>query len=149
MEVTEPSGSVAGKHFVHFLSIPFNISPKLAAPTETSSVPRIPSQETVNCFLDHLPEELGECWDPLEADLGPPDPGGLPPALRGEPGGRLSATDMRAAIGDCPLLPCCCCCCCCWDGPWLLDCCDSGGDPVRGPRGEPAPPLLTPRGTVG
>lgn len=51
------------------------------------------------------PEELGECCEPREADRGALAPGGLPPALRGDPGGRLSATDMSAAIGDWPL-PC-------------------------------------------
>lgn len=47
-----------------------------------------------------LPEELGECWEPREAERGPPAPGGDPPALRGDPGGRVSATDINAAMGD-------------------------------------------------
>lgn len=46
------------------------------------------------------PDEFGECCDPREADRGAFAPGGLPPVLLGEPGGILSATDIRAAIGD-------------------------------------------------
>lgn len=48
---------------------------------------------------NHLPVELGECCEPLEADRGAALPGGLPPVDRGLPGGRLSATDIRAAMG--------------------------------------------------
>lgn len=74
--------------------------------------------------------EFGECWEPREADRGATLVGGLPPADRGLPGGRLSATDMRAAIGLCPepavgWL--------CWVVPAALA---SGGEPVRLVRGE-------------
>ncbi len=46
-----------------------------------------------------LPEELGEWSEPREADRGKAELGGLPPVLLGEPGGKLSATDISAAIG--------------------------------------------------
>lgn len=59
-----------------------------------------------------LPVELGECCEPLEADLGVGPLGGLPPADLGLPGGKLSATDIRAAIGLCPEPPVDCCDCC-------------------------------------
>lgn len=56
-----------------------------------------------NFFITkHLPVELGECWEPLDADLGAALPGGLPPVDLGLPGGKLSATDIKAAIGLCP-----------------------------------------------
>lgn len=45
------------------------------------------------------PEELGECNEPRDADRGKAELGGLPPVLLGEPGGKLSATDIKAAIG--------------------------------------------------
>jgi len=95
-----------------------------------------------------VPDELGECCDPLEADLGPV--GGLAPDL-GEPGGKLSATDMRAAMGDGPFCGCCGCpaggaCPACWAeaaaaeaaadavlGPWAGPC---GGEVVRPLNGE-------------
>lgn len=51
---------------------------------------------------NNLPVEFGECCEPLEADLGAALPGGLPPVDLGLPGGRLSATDIKAAIGLCP-----------------------------------------------
>lgn len=46
-----------------------------------------------------IPVEFGECCDPLDADLGTTLVGGLPPVDRGLPGGKLSATDIRAAMG--------------------------------------------------
>lgn len=46
--------------------------------------------------------EFGLCWDPLEADLGATFVGGLPPVDLGLPGGKLSATEISAAIGFCP-----------------------------------------------
>lgn len=49
------------------------------------------------------PEELGECKELREADRGIAEVGGLPPVLRGDPGGKLSVTLIRAAIGLCPL----------------------------------------------
>lgn len=81
------------------------------------------------------PEEFGECWLPLDALLGTPFPGGDPTAERGLPGGRLSATDMRAAMGDCPEPEFACACC--------AVPADSGGELVRVLKGEPAlVPLL-------
>lgn len=58
--------------------------------------------------------------------------GGDPPADLGLPGGRLSATDINAAIGDCPdaVLVCVCC-------P-AVGAADSGGELVRVLNGEPA-----------
>lgn len=50
-------------------------------------------------MVDVQPVELGECWDPLEVDLGTTPVGGLPPVDLGLPGGKLSATDIKAAIG--------------------------------------------------
>lgn len=47
-----------------------------------------------------VPELLGECWLPLEADLGGGGPGGLGPLL-GLPGGNVSVIDIRLAIGLC------------------------------------------------
>jgi hypothetical protein len=76
--------------------------------------------------------ELGECWDPLEADRGAPLLGGLPPADLGLPGGKLSATDIKAAIGLCPVPPEDCVCC--WVVPARVG---SGGEPVRLFKGEP------------
>lgn len=87
-----------------------------------SGVPRTPL----------LPVELGECWDPLEADRGAPLLGGLPPADLGLPGGKLSATDIKAAIGLCPVPPEDCVCC--WVVPARVG---SGGEPVRLFKGEP------------
>jgi hypothetical protein len=75
--------------------------------------------------------ELGECWDPLEADRGAPLLGGLPPADLGLPGGKLSATDIKAAIGLCPVPPEDCVC---WVVPARVG---SGGEPVRLFKGEP------------
>lgn len=79
---------------------------------------------------ENLPVEFGECWEPLEADLGATLVGGLPPVDRGLPGGRLSATDMRAAMGLCPepVVGWLCCVV-----PAALA---SGGEPVRLVRGE-------------
>lgn len=78
----------------------------------------------------YLPVELGECCEPLDADLGTALLGGLPPVDRGLPGGKLSATDIKAAIGLCP-------------EPWAGWVCWvafvvllSGGEPVRVLRGE-------------
>ena len=45
-----------------------------------------------------IPELFGECWLPLEADLGGGGPGGLGP-LRGLPDGSVSVIDIRFAIG--------------------------------------------------
>lgn len=73
-----------------------------------------------------LPVELGECWLPLLALLGATLLGGLPPVDRGLPGGKLSATDIRAAMGLCPDAP--------WTCPWGAPgplAFASGGDPVR------------------
>lgn len=50
-------------------------------------------------YVGQLPEELGECREPREAERGIAELGGLPPVLLGEPGGKLSATDIKAAIG--------------------------------------------------
>lgn len=77
-----------------------------------------------------IPVEFGECCEPLEADLGATLVGGLPPVDRGLPGGRLSATDIRAAIGlwPDPVVGCVCCVV-----PATLA---SGGDPVLLFKGE-------------
>ena len=75
-----------------------------------------------------VPVELGECCEPLEAERGPVGPGGLPPALRGDPGGRLSVTDIRAAMGDGPFAGCC------------------GTGPDTGPLGPPGGPPWGPPG---
>lgn len=76
-----------------------------------------------------VPVEFGECCEPLEADLGAAFPGGLPPVDRGLPGGRLSATDINAAIGLWPEAVVCDCCVV----PELFV---SGGEPVLLLRGE-------------
>lgn len=98
---------------------------------------------------EYIPVEFGECCDPRDADLGPPgawalgpdEPGGLPRALCGDPGGRLSATLIRAAIGL--LGPFCWLCEPCWPPPAPIVCMDGGpsvGDPVVRPAasGNPA-----------
>lgn len=94
-----------------------NVDPKrwviqIARMIILESSPSRPEDDFQQCqitvFLTHseggrwysLPEELGECWEPREAERGPPAPGGDPPALRGDPGGRVSATDINAAMGD-------------------------------------------------
>lgn len=74
---------------------------------------------------NHLPVELGECCEPLDADRGAALPGGLPPVDRGLPGGRLSATDIRAAIGL-------------WPEPGAAPDC---WPPATGPEVEPVAPL--------
>lgn len=50
-------------------------------------------------LVSYLPEELGECNEPRDAERGRAELGGLPPVLLGEPGGKLSATDINAAMG--------------------------------------------------
>lgn len=74
---------------------------------------------------------LGEC---LAADPGRLPPLTVPSAIPflGDPGGRLSATDMSAAIGVCPL-------------DWTATTVPSGGLTVRLPRGETV--LVTEVGT--
>lgn len=100
--------------------------------------------------VKYIPVEFGECCDPRDADLGPPgawalgpvEPGGLPRALCGDPGGRLSATLISAAIGL--LGPFCWLCPPGWPplAPPIV-CIDGGpsvGDPVVRPatNGDPA-----------
>lgn len=72
------------------------------------------------------PDELGECWLERLADLCGGGCGGEPPADRGEPGGNVSATDIRAAIGDgpAPATPV------------------TGGEPAVRPNGDPAEPFV-------
>lgn len=74
-----------------------------------------------------VPDELGECWLERLADLCGGGWGGEPPAERGEPGGNVSATDIRAAIGDgpAPVTPV------------------TGGEPAVRPSGEPAEPFVS------
>lgn len=67
---------------------------------------------------------LGGCGGTAEAPGGEADG-----ALRGLPGGRASATDMSAAMGDGPPGP--------GAGPAL------GGETAARPRGEPACPLVS------
>lgn len=74
-----------------------------------------------------VPEELGECWlERLAERWG--GWGGEPPAERGEPGGRVSVTDMSAAMGDGPA-----------PGPAP----DTGGEPAARPSGDPAEPFVS------
>lgn len=74
-----------------------------------------------------LPEELGECWLERLLDRCCGAWGGDPPAERGEPGGRVSATDISAAIGDGP-------------APVATD---TGGEPAVRPKGDPAEPFVS------
>lgn len=105
-----------------------------------------PAEETRfsnNCTTplgaDNLPVEFGECCDPLEADLGAAFPGGLPPVDLGLPGGRLSATDISAAMGLCP-------------EPGAAPACWAETDPEAEPAAPPAsggePVLLLANGDV-
>lgn len=115
---------------------PLAVSASLLAPVMApASVELTVVEETCREPDDLLPledpaVEFGECWEPLEADLGATLVGGLPPVDRGLPGGRLSATDMRAAMGLCPepVVGWLCCVV-----PAALA---SGGEPVRLVRGE-------------
>lgn len=69
---------------------------------------------------------MGECWLDRLAERCGGGCGGDPPADLGEPGGRVSATDIRAAIGEGPAVP----------AP------DTGGDPAALPNGDAAVPLV-------
>lgn len=122
------------------------VAPSVPAVGMTSGVvPRAPAPASVDvtvveetCLepeerrLLELPaEEFGECCEPREAERGATVLGGLPPAERGLPGGRVSVTDIRPAIGL-------------WIEPDVV-CCPtvvplagllSGGDPVLLLNGE-------------
>lgn len=123
------------------VSVPFEGRASGAAP----SVPVAPASEEVTVveetcrepderrLLDEPAEELGECWEPREAERGATALlGGLPPAERGLPEGRLSATDMRAAIG---LWPDAEEACCGWVAPEVA--LASGGELVLLFNGDP------------
>lgn len=81
----------------------------------------------LDLVMFQVPDELGECWLERLADLCGGGWGGDPPADRGEPGGNVSATDIRAAIGDgpAPVTPV------------------TGGEPAVRPSGEPAEPFVS------
>lgn len=72
-----------------------------------------------------LPDELGECWLDRLAERCGGGWGGEPPADRGDPGGRVSVTDIKAAIGDGP-------------APAPV----TGGEPAVLPKGDPAEPFV-------
>lgn len=81
-------------------------------------------------LYEKIPVEFGECCEPRDADRGAALLGGLPPAERGLPGGKLSATDIKAAIGLCPVPVGAC-------ADWAVaPAFGSGGEPVRLFKGE-------------